>query len=223
MSETTRAIGVIGAILLVGFILYLILPNKTTLDTAQKNVTTQIESAKDYVDRKTRQAVESSKKHSYGQDVQLLQEQMGGKQQEVQILQEQVGELLDRIKFLEDYDQGQVVNELKEQNEHLVLEIAQLKIAVENLETLARNAAEIDKALLLGAEAHYKEFKEYKAFTDNLFNLLGVALSKISGELSRLDAELTKQNSQERSVLVKHTIIKCVRCYDYSRPRRFCR
>lgn len=193
MKETTRAFLMLAGFALIILLGYKFLPSRTSLDTAQENFRKTSEQVKLYADKKSREAVESTKVVT-----KTLEE---------------------RIEFLEKQDLTADVLLLQQQVDNLVTENGQLKIYIATLETKITEGIEVDKNLLLGAQAHYNAYLEFKANTENLFKLLGTALGTISSELTSLDTRLDKVEAQEKSVLTKQTIIKTYYCY----PRRCCR
>jgi chromosome segregation ATPase len=193
MTEPTKAILMLGGFTLLVFLIFWFIPNKTTVENAERNVKNTAEQVKLYVDKKARDAVESTKITTKS--------------------------LEERVASLEKNDLTKEVLELQEQVSNLVTENGQLKIYIANLEDKANTSSQVDKALLAGAEAHYKEFNEYKLTMNAIFQTLGEALGSISAELVTLDTRLDKVESQEKSVLTKQTIIKTYFC----RPRRCCR
>lgn len=193
MTEPTRAILMLGGFTLLVFLIFWFIPNKTTIENAERNVKNTAEQVKLYVDKKARDAVESTKITTKS--------------------------LEERVASLEKNDLTKEVLELQEQVSNLVTENGQLKIYIANLEDKANTSSQVDKALLAGAEAHYKEFNEYKLTMNAIFQTLGEALGSISAELVTLDTRLDKVESQEKSILTKQTIIKTYFCH----PRRCCR
>jgi regulator of replication initiation timing len=172
MKESTKSTIFLVLFLLFCIFVALFLPNKTTLDTAQAKFNKTAEQVKLYVDKKTKDAVESAKLNNYmALDVARLQDQMGS-------LIKSHRELLEKV-------------------DGLVTENGQLKIYIANLERQAHNASITDKGVAEVLQAHFAEYEKYKTSTDILLKSLGTEVGLLDKEVDDLATKehsvLTKQ------------------------------
>jgi parvulin-like peptidyl-prolyl isomerase len=199
MQESTRAVLTLGGLILLAFLIFWLIPNKTSLDTAQVNFKKTSEQVKLYVDKKARLVVEESKKNTP-----TIEETIQ--------LQIQVSDLQKRLEFVEKNDLTKEVLELQEQVSNLVAENGQLKIYIANLERQAHSAAITDTGVATLLQAHFDAYEKYKTSVD-------IMLKSLDTEVGLLDKKIDNLATKERSVLTKQTIIKTYYCY----PRRCCR
>jgi hypothetical protein len=171
MQESTRAVLTLGGLILLAFLIFWLIPNKTSLDTAQVNFKKTSEQVKLYVDKKARDTVEATKVST-----KTLEE---------------------RITFLEKNDLTKEMLELQEKVDNLVAENGQLKIYIANLERQAHSAAITDTGVATLLQAHFDAYEKYKTSVDIMLKSLdtevGLLDKKIDGLATKERSILTKQ------------------------------